>query len=102
MNDEEVVRTADQIVRAAWFDEMLRCRCVMLDGIRVAQDYQNAAQRYLSAALREGGAGAIAAAWRSVHDSERVLQRNRAAAGRLLPLIERELLACASRSESDH
>lgn len=102
MNDEDVVRAADQIVRGAWFDEMLRCRTVMLDGIRIAQEYRNAARRYLTAALREGGAEAIAAAWNSVHDSERVLRRNRAAAERLLPLIERELVACAEPSESDH
>ena len=102
MNDEEVVRAADQIVRAAWFEEMLRCRTVMHEAVQSAYDYQEAARKFLKAALHDGGADSVAAAWQSVHDSDEVVRRNRAAAERLLPVIERELLACAAQSESDH
>lgn len=102
MNDEDVVRAADQIVRTAWFEEMLRCRTVMREAVQCAYDYQNAARRFLKAALREGGAESVSAAWRSVHDADTMVHRNRAAAERLLPVIERELLACASATESDY
>ena len=102
MNDEEVIRAADQIVRAAWFEEMLRCRTVMREAVQCAYDYQDAARRFLKAALHEGAADSVATAWQSVHDANEVVRRNRAAAERLLPAIERELLACASPSDSDH
>ncbi|HEV2633511.1 MAG TPA: hypothetical protein VGX23_00090 [Actinocrinis sp.] len=102
MNDEDVVRAADQIVRSAWVDEMLRCRNLMREAVQSAYDYQSAAQRFLKAALREGSSSAIASAWQAVDDAAQTVRRNRAAAERLLPVIEQELVACAAQLEPDH
>jgi hypothetical protein len=102
MSGEEAVQAADEIVRAAWIEEMLRCRTMMQDAVGWAQEYQQTAQVYLDSAVRSGVPASVMAARFTLIEATGAVRRNRAAAERLLPLIEQELLACASPRESGY
>ena len=95
MSSEEAVRAADEIIRSAWAEEMLRCRAIMQDAVQYARGCQRVAQSALDSAITDGDPTAIAAACTALADATSAVNRSSAAAETVLPVIERELLACA-------